>query len=156
MKRSSAIFLQTAIVVIGIAVFVFLLWEPNIEGRNAHATLFEVYFKDTFLVCAYVGSTPFFVALYQAFKLIGDAGRNGVFSPRSLNALRVIRYCALILIGFIAVGEAFLFARASGEDDIAGGVAMGVLVALLSTAIAIAAGLFERTLQRRILGTGAV
>jgi hypothetical protein len=36
-------------VVVGGAVFVFLLWEPHIEGRNAHATLFQIYFNDPFL-----------------------------------------------------------------------------------------------------------
>ena len=151
MKRSSALFLQTVTVLLGIAVFVFLLWEPHIEGRNAHATLFEIYFKDTFLAVAYIASTPFFVALYQAFKLFGEAGRKEAFSPRSLSALRTIRYCALIILGFIAVGEAYLFIVMRGQDDIAGGVAMGVLVALFSTAIATTAALFERRLQTRIL-----
>jgi hypothetical protein len=151
MKRSSAVFMQTVTVLLGIAVFVFLLWEPQIEGRNAHATLYEIYFKDTFLACAYVASIPFFVAIYQTFKLLGDAGRNEIVSPRSLRALRTIRYCALIVLGFVAVGEACLFIMVRGKDDIAGGVAMGLLVALLFTAVATVAGLFERTLQRRIL-----
>ena len=136
---------------LGIAVFVFLLWEPHVEGRNAHATLFEIYFKDAFLACAYIASIPFFVAIYQAFKLFGDVGRNGVFSLRSLSALRTIRYCAIIVLGFIAVGEAYLFIMVRGEDDIAGGVAMGIFVALFFTIIATGAALFERTLRTRIL-----
>ncbi len=151
MTRSSAIFLQTAIVVLGIAVFVFLLWEPHLEGRNAHATLFEIYFKDTFLACAYIASVPFFIALYQAFKLFGDAGRNKEFSLRSLRALRTIRYCAIVILGPVAAGEAYLFLVVRGEDDIAGGVAMGIFVAVFSAVIATAAALFERTLQTRIL-----
>jgi hypothetical protein len=63
MKRSSTIFLQIVIVLIGIGTFVLLLWEPQIEGVNAHATLFEIYFKDPFLACVYIGSIPYFVAL---------------------------------------------------------------------------------------------
>jgi hypothetical protein len=59
MKRSSALFLQAAIVLIGIGALAFLLWEPHIEGRNAHATTFEIYFKDPFLAYVYVGSIPF-------------------------------------------------------------------------------------------------
>lgn len=148
MKRSSAMFLQAAILLLGIAVFAFLLWEPHIEGRNAHATLFEIYFKDPFLACAYIASIPFFVALYQGFKLFGDAGREGIFSLRSLRALRIIRYCAIIILGFVAVGEACLFILVRGQDDIAGGVVMGLLVALFSAAIATVAVRFERALQR--------
>lgn len=151
MKRSSAFFLQTATVLLGIAVFVFLLWEPHVEGRNAHATLFEIYFKDPFLACAYIASIPFFVALYQAFRLFGDAGRNKLFSLRSLSALRTIRTCAIMLLASIAVAEAFLFLMVRGKDDIAGGVAMGILFALVFAAMAAAAVLFERRLQARIL-----
>lgn len=149
-KRSSAIFLQTVIVVLGIAVFVFLLWEPTIEGRNAHATFFEIYFKDTFLVFAYTASAFFFMGLYQAFELFGDAGRNQVFSRRSLSALRTIKYCAIVILGFIAVGEAYLFVAVRGQDDIAGGVFMGILVALFCAGFATAAALFERTLRTRM------
>ncbi len=151
MKRSSAILLQTVIVVVGIAVLGFLLWEPQIEGRNAHATFFQIYFEDPFVPCAYLASIPFFVALYEAFTLLGDAGRSGAFSPRSLSALRTIRNCALILIGFIALGEAYLVIAVKGTDDIAGGVAMGVLVALISAAMATAASLFGRRLERHVL-----
>ena len=53
MKRSSTTFLQLVIVLIGIGALALLLWEPHIEGRNAHATLFEIYFKDLFLAYAY-------------------------------------------------------------------------------------------------------
>jgi hypothetical protein len=42
MKRSSTIFLQVVIVLIGIGALAVMLWEPHIEGRNAHATLFNV------------------------------------------------------------------------------------------------------------------
>jgi hypothetical protein len=150
MKRSSTIFLQTVIVLIGIATFAFLLWEPQIEGRNAHATLFEIYFNDPFLAWAYSASIFFFVALYQAFKLLGDVGRNEVFSLRSLRALRTIKYCGLVIIGFIAVGVAYLFVVVRGEDDIAGGVAIGIFVAFISTVIATAAAVFERNLQTRM------
>ena len=48
LKKSSTIFLQVVIVLIGIGVLAVMLWEPNIEGRNAYATLFEVYFKIRF------------------------------------------------------------------------------------------------------------
>jgi hypothetical protein len=151
MKKSSAFFLQTATVLFGVAVLAFLLWEPHVEGRNAHATLFEIYFKDAFLACAYIASIPFFVALYQVFRLFGNAGRNEFFSRRSLSALRTIRTCAIMLLGSIAVAEVFLFVMVRGEDDIAGGVAMGILFALVFAAMATAAALFERTLRVRVL-----
>ena len=150
MKRSSTIFLQVVIVLIGIDALVLMLWEPHIEGRNAHATLFQIYFNDPFLAYAYIASISFFVALHQAFKLLGYIGRNKVFSLNSVKALRIIKYCAISLVGFIAAAEAYLFIAVRGKDDIAGGVAIGLLMIFLSVVIATAAAVFERLLQSAV------
>lgn len=149
MKRSSTIFLQIVIVLIGIASLALLLWEPQIEGVNAHATNFEIYFKDPFLALVYIGSVPFFVALYQAFKVLGYAGQNKIFSQAAVKALRTIKYCALAIIGFVVVEEIFIMLN-HGSDDAAGGVFMGVLITFGSIVIATAAAMFERILQNAV------
>jgi hypothetical protein len=149
MKRSSTIFLQIVIVLIGIAALALLLWEPQIEGVNAHATNFEIYFKDPFLALVYIGSIPFFVALYQAFKVLGYAGQNKIFSQAAVKALRTIKYCALAIIGFVVVEEIFIMLN-HGSDDAAGGVFMGVLITFGSIVIATAAAMFERILQNAV------
>src|SRR6266436_587641 len=120
MKRSSTAFLQIVIVLIGIGALALMLWEPHIEGRNAHARVFEIYFKDPFLAYAYIASIPFFVALYQGFKVLGYAGQNKVFSQAAVKALRTIKFCAIAIISFVAVGE--LFIMMGDSDDRAGGV----------------------------------
>ena len=149
MKRDSTILLQVVVVLIGIGALAFLLWEPRIECRNMHATTFEIYFKDPFLAWAYTASIAFFVALYQAFKLLGYIGRNEVFSQRSVKALRTIKYCAKIIVGFIVAAEAYLFI-VRPDDDIAGGVFMGLLIIFVSGVIATAAAVFEKTLQSAV------
>ena len=148
MKRSSTIFLQIVIVLIGIGALALMLWEPHIEGRNAHATLFEIYFKDPFLAYAYIASISLFVALYQAFKVLGYAGQNKVFSQAAVKALRTIKFCAIAIIGFVAVGEIFIMF--SNSDDRAGGVFMGILITFGSIVIATAAAMFERVLQNAV------
>ena len=148
MKRSSTIFLQIVIVLIGIGTLAVMLWEPHIEGRNAHATLFEIYFNDPFLAYAYIASIPFFVVLCQAFKLLGHIGRNEVFSQRSMKNLRVIKYCAIALVALIVAAEAYLFIFQRGKDDIAGGVFVGLLLIFVSVVIATAAAVFERHLLK--------
>lgn len=150
MKRSSTIFLQIVIVFIGIGALALMLWEPHLEGRNAHATPFEIYFKDPFLAYAYAASIAFFVALYQAFKLLGYIGANEVFSQRSVKALRTIKYCALTLVAFIVGAEAYLFIFVRGKDDIAGGVMIGLLMVFVSVVAATAAAVFERLLQSAV------
>lgn len=151
MKRSSTLFLQVVIVLIGIGTLALMLWVPHLEGRNAHATVLQVYFNDPFLAYAYLGSVAFFAALYQAFKLLGYAGRNEVFSQQSVKALRRIKHCALTLVVFLLGAEVYfnLFQRGKGED-IAGGVMMGLFLIFVSLVIATAAAVFERTLQKAV------
>lgn len=150
MKRGATIFLQSVIVLIGLGALTFMLWEPHVEGRNAQATLFEIYFQDPFLACAYIASIPFFVALYQAFVLLRYIGHNQVFSEQSVSALRKIKYCAILLATFALAGEAYLFIAVRGTDDIAGGVAMGLFLIFGSVIIATAAAIFERLLQNAV------
>lgn len=147
-KRTPTAFLQGVIVLIGISALALMLWEPHIEGRNAHATVFQIYFNDPFLAYAYVASIPFFVALYHGFKLLEYAGRNQVFSQAAVNALRTIKFCAIALIGFVAGAEIFIL-MATGED-LAGGVVMGLFIAFGSLIMATAAATFERILQSAV------
>jgi Protein of unknown function (DUF2975) len=148
MNRGSILFLKAVLVLIGIGALALMLWEPHIEGRNAHATLFEIYFNDPFLAYAYIASIPFFVALYQAFKVLGYAGQNKVFSPAAVSALRTIKHCAMAIICFVAVGE--LFIMLGDSDDRAGGVFMGILIAFPSMVIATAMAVVERVLQNAV------
>ena len=147
MKRVPALFLQVAIVLIGIGALAFLLWEPHIEGRNVHATTFEIYFKDPFLAYVYVGSIPFFVALYRAFGLAGHVRENGAFSQVTVDALRAIKHCMMAFIGFVAGGVVFIIMF---EDDRPAGIFMSFLVAFPSSVIAIAAAMFARNLQNAL------
>src|SRR5436853_1730781 len=148
MKRSSTIFLQVVIVLIGIGALALMLWEPHIEGRNAHATLFEIYFKDPFLAYAYTASIPFFVALYEAFKVLGYVRQNKTFSQATVKALGTIKYCAIAIIGFVAVGVIFMMFGDS--EDRPAGVFMRILITVPSIVVATAAAMFERILQNAV------
>ena len=149
LKNSFALVLQCAVVVWGIAVLGFLLWEPHLEGRNAHATTFEIYFKDPFLAYVYVGSIPFFVALWRGLEVLGNVRRNETLSPATLGGLRIIQRCALAMIGFVAGGMVFILS-AGDPDDRPAGFFMGMLVAGAAGVIAITAARFSRNLQRAL------
>ena len=148
MKRSSTVFLQVVVVLIGLGALALMLWEPHIEGRNVHATLFEIYFKDPFLAYAYIASIPFFIALYQAFKVLEYVRQNKTFSPATVKALRTIKYCAIAIIGFVAAS--LIFIVFADKDDRPAGVFMRILIAFPSIVIATAAAMFERILQNAV------
>ena len=150
MKRGSTIFLQIVIALVGLGVFTFLLWEPQLEGRNVNATQFEIYFKDPFLAYIYLAFIPFFVTLYQTFKMLGYARRDEIFSQHCVRALQIVKYCGVITALFIVGAEAYIFIFVRGTDDVAGGVMMGLFIIFVSAIIATAAAVFERILQKAV------
>jgi len=152
MKRSATIFLQIVIVLIGVAALALLLWEPQVEGVNKDATQFEIYFQDPFLALVYVGSIPFFIALYRAFQALGYIGQNRAFSPEVVKALRTIKFCALAIVAFVVVEEIVLWLIISdGDRDNPGApILLGVLVAFPSIVVATAAAMLERILQNAV------
>ena len=134
MKRGSIVFLRAVLVLVGVGALALLLWEPHTEGRNAHATVYQIYFNDPFLAYVYVASIAMFTALYQAFRVLGYVGQDRMLSPETVKRLRTIRYCAMVIIGFVAGAELFIIL--SNNDDRPGGLFMGVLIAFILMVIA--------------------
>lgn len=151
MKRSATAFLQIVVVLLGLAALAFLLWEPQVEGVNRNATLLEIYLQDPFLALVYAGSIPFFVALYQAFQALGRVGRNEVFSPQVVKALRIIRYCALAIVGFVLVEAIWILLMDNGDSDNPGApIFLGILIIFPSIVVAVVAAMLERILQHAV------
>jgi len=153
MKRSSTIFLQVVIVLIGIVALAIMIRFPLTEGRAANLDLFSIY-SDPFIVYGYLASIPFFIALYQAFKLLRYIGQNKVFSLSSVKTLRTIKYCAitqgiLIVMAALYIRISWIF-HAKSDDDPAGFIAIAILATFISAVIATAAAVFEKTLQSAI------
>lgn len=152
MKTRSVIvetmFLQAVVVLVGIGALAFLLWEPHVEGRNAHATPFEIYFHDPFLAYAYVASISFFVALYQAFKVLRFARMNRLFTHAAVKAVRTIRFCAIAMIAFVVIGEVFFILPYA--DELPPPIVLGLVIFLGSAVVATAMAMLERGLQEKI------
>lgn len=148
MKRGSIVFLRAVLVLIGVGAAALLLWEPQTEGRNAHATTYEIYVKDPFLAYVYLASIAVFVALYQAFKVLGHVGQDTMLSPDAVRRVRAIKQCAMAIIGFVAGAELIIILQNS--DDPQGGYFMGLLIAFIATVVVTATAVLERTLQNAV------
>ncbi len=152
MKKISTIFLQVVVVLIGIAALAIMIRFPLTEGRAANLDLFSIY-ADPFIIYGYLASIAFFVALYQAFKLLGYIGQNKLFLFNSVKALRNIKYCAVVLSVLIAIAAIYirisfaLHAEGAKDDDPAGFIAVSIVATFISIVVATAASVFEKTLQ---------
>src|SRR3990172_6293348 len=149
MKKRSTVFLQVVIVLIGIVALAVMIRFPLTEGRAANLDLFSIY-ADPFLVYGYLASIPFFIALYQAFKLLGYVGRNKAFSLSSIKALKIIKYCAIILSASIVAAVLYIMMQHNQDDDPAGFIAVGTVATFISIVIANAAAVFENILQNAV------
>jgi hypothetical protein len=149
MNKGSTLFLKIVLLLTAGIVLAGLLWFPHLEGRNAHADIFTIYFKDPFLAYVYLSSISFFVPFYQAFKLLGYIEQNKAFSQISVNALRNIKFSALVLAGLVAgaVPQLAMFAQ---EDDAPGVVLILVVIIFAAFVIATAAAVFQKLLQNAV------
>ena len=149
MKRSSTIFLQVVIVLIGVVALAVMFRFPLTEGAAVNKDLFSIYFNP-FIMGGYIASIPFFVALYQGFKLLRYIGQNKVFSLSSVKTLRTIKYCAIILSASIVMAALYIRIFHDKSDDPAGFIAMCIVTTFISIVIAAAAAVFERILQNAV------
>lgn len=148
MKKGSTLFLKFVICLIAIVALTWLILFPQLEGRAANLDLISIY-KDPLIIYTFIGSIPFFVGLYQGFKLLGYIGSNKVFSQSSVNAVGKIKYCAIAFSGFIMLGILYIRLFVQGDDP-AGVTGLSIVTIFASIVIATAAAVFQSLLQNAI------
>lgn len=149
MKRISIVFLQAVIVLICIIALALLIWFPQAEGRAKNLDVFSIY-TDPFILYGYASSIAFFVALYNAFRLLGYIGQNKVFSSYSVKALKNIKYCAIITAILIIMAGLYINIAHHKDDDPAGFTAICFVTCFASVVVATAAAIFEKILQNAV------
>ena len=148
MKKGATLFLKTVLVLIGIGVFAGMLWFPQTEGRAANLDLISIY-KDPFIIYIYIGSTPFFIGLYQAFKLLNLIDAGSAFSQGAVNTLRNMKFATLSLIGFIALALFYIRFFVHGDDP-AGPTALGIIISLAFMVVATCLAVAQKLLQNAV------
>lgn len=148
MKQVSTLFLKIVISLIALGALVNMIWFPQTEGRATNLDLISIY-TDPFIIYGYIASVPFFVALYQAIKLLGLVDKNKIFSQLSVKAVRNIKNCSIAIVGFLVVAILYIRITAQGDDP-AGPTMVGFIAIFTSVVIATAAAVFERLLQNAV------
>lgn len=146
MKRGSTFFLKAVVVLIGLIVLAFLVFALPIAISSELTGDFDYL---PILLGLYVPAIPFFIALYQALKLLGYIDKNKAFSQLSINALKKIKYSALSISALFVAGMPYIFIVAE-MDDAPGVVALGLVIIGASLVIATAAAVFQRLFQNAV------
>lgn len=144
MKRGSTFFLRLAIIAIAtivLAICIFAL--PAIWKAVAVEYPSITYVFYYILSALYIAAIPFYVALYQAMKLLNYIDRNKAFSKLSVRALRNISYCAVVISFIFATVMPFFYVWAQ-NDDAPGLVVISMFLVVAPFTIAVFAAVLQR------------
>lgn len=146
MERGSTIFLRGVVVFIGLVVLGLcvvglpLLIKAELAGDFDYGFIFAGL---------YVPAVPFFFALHQSLKLLGNIDKNAAFSASSVTAFRNIKYCALIISGLFALGMPYVFYVAD-RDDAPGVALVGFVIVGASFVIATFSAVLQKLVQNAV------
>jgi cellulose synthase/poly-beta-1,6-N-acetylglucosamine synthase-like glycosyltransferase len=150
MNRGTTLFLKAAVILIGIPVLALCIFlVPEIANFAAELYPDMSYIKSLVFIDLYASAIPFYIALYQAFKLLGYIDKNNAFSELSVQVLKNIKFCALIISGLYAVGMP-LFYLIAEMDDAPGVIVIGLVIIFASMVIAVFAAVLQKLLKEAI------
>ncbi len=146
-KPSATIFLRLALFFIGAVVLALCIFALPEIWRGGSLEFPEAS-NAVFLIVSglYATTAPFFIALWQALKLLRYVDQNKTFSEASVRALRNIKYCATA-IAILYVGGIPLLFPIADADDAPGLVAIGAIIACAPIVVAVFTGLLEKLVQ---------
>ena len=140
-KSGSTLFLKFVIVLLAIAVAALCIFALPAGIRSENAGMYR-----PILLGMYIPAIPFFIALFQGFKLLNYIDSNKVFSQASVRSLKVIKYCGIAISVLYAAGMPYIFSVAE-RDDAPGVVLLGCIFIGASLSVGTAAAIFQKLLQ---------
>lgn len=150
LRHASTLFLKAVLLLMaGVALALCVFGLPGMAAMDAKLHPETAYLQYPFLIAAYIFFVPFFIALYQTFKLLTLIDQGKAFSDYAVKALKTIKYCAFTIIAFIVLGELATIALIRGED-ITHIITMGVIITFGSAVIAIFANLLQKLVRDAI------
>ncbi|MGG1678420.1 DUF2975 domain-containing protein [Neobacillus sp. NRS-1170] len=145
MKRGSTLFLKTAVFLMGIPVLALCIFGlPWLAKNPINPDYDHILYPILIGVC--VSVIPYFVALYQSFKLLSYIDKNLAFSEWTVKALNKIKLCAMTISGLYVVVLPFVYLVAD-LDDAPGLIIIGMVPIFASIVIAVFSAVLQRLLQ---------
>lgn len=147
MKKSSEILLKLAVILMGVPAFaigVFLLPRMALTGIQGEVEFAFVLLALT--VVLYATFIPFYLALYQAYNLIGLLRAQEAFASKAIQVVQGVKkyMVAISTLYVLALPFFFIFAEV---DDAPGVVLVGAALVFVPFVVGVAAKAFEALLM---------
>ncbi|PSL40211.1 Protein of unknown function (DUF2975) [Planomicrobium soli] len=149
MKRET-LFLKVVIILMAIPVLAVCIFVvPPLSSFVAEIIPEWAFLQYVFLIAMYATAIAYFLALYQALKLLGYIDRNIAFSERSVKALKNIKYCAITITALYILCLPIILYVAQ-VDDAPGLGGLGMIITFGAIVIAVFAAVLQKLLQNAI------
>jgi hypothetical protein len=150
MKRTSTLFLKGVLLALGLAVLALCIFGlPSIAREITNYLPQITYLYYPILIAAYITAVAFFIALYQAFKLLTYIDTDKAFSILSVKALRNIKYCGIAMSAIYLMNMPVIFLLAD-KDDAPGGIIIGAVFACAPIVVSVFAAVLEKLVRHAI------
>lgn len=144
MRRGKTTFLKLAVVIIGsIALILCIFWLPWFARNTAEMNPEYGYLRYPVLISVYTTVIPFYIALYQALKLLNHIEYKNAFSELAVESLKYIKYCAITIIILYVIGLTLLGFQNAFHSSI---VIIGAIIIFAASAIALFAAVLQELL----------
>jgi len=152
MNRSSTLFLRLVIALMAIAALAICgLGLPRMVADEVSRHPNGAGVPYTIMICGYILCIPFFTALYQGFRVLNLIDRDKTFSNATAAALRLIRYCALVIgAAFLAGIIALRIMSAGTDEDPAGPTMIAMVVMFFCLTVTAVSTVLERQVRKAI------
>lgn len=146
--KKSTLLLKVAVALLGLPVLVVgVIGIPWLLNNPASSNYDQILYP--IIVGLYLSIIPFFLALYQGFKLLTYISISQSFSKQSVESLKKVKYCAFVISGLYIMIMPFLYWLAE-VDDAPGIIIMGAVPIFASLVIAVFSAVLQRLLQEAI------
>lgn len=144
MERVSTFFLRGAVAAIAAVTLAFCIFALPALWMGA-AGEFGVAARAVYgvVIAMYAAATPFWIGLYQAWRLLGFIDKRTAFSRASTKALQTVTYCAAIISVIFAVSLPMFYVWAQ-HTDAPGLIVIGMFFVGASLTVAVFATVLGR------------
>jgi hypothetical protein len=143
-KQSSTLFLKTVVLCLGLAVLGLCIFALPSGITSDTTGLYR-----PILMAMYLPAIPFFIGLFQAWKLLTYIDKNIAFSELSVKALKYIKYCAVAIGLLYGIALPYIYYVAQ-LDDAPGVILIGLTFTFAPIVVAVFAAVLQKLLQNAI------
>lgn len=152
MKKYSTFLLKVALVMLAIPIILLCIFFVPTIGYPKQGTVPDfaiTYVRYVVPFIFYLSALPYFYALFQSYILLKIIDHKQAFSQYSVQALKYIKYCAIIIC-ILHIFNLPLFYIFAQLEDAPGVIFIGCIVPFASMVIAIFSNLLEKLLKEAI------